>query len=182
MKLKIILSLLLVMFLIGCSNGNGGTTSSSTLEMQGFELNVPRGYECTGGFTQGYRYLDANCEPSTGNYEINVDYGLPVTSINPDQSFTEYFTILRAREYNDNCIAYQEPVVAGSDTYLCIHTQNAQRTITMGMGKIYNQDFARWFEAHLVILDEDLDEEEMVETLSSFLRQSIEIDWKSFDS
>ena len=165
----------------GGRSGESASGSSDVLEMQGYELKVPRGYECTGGFTQGYRFLDAECEPSRGNYKIIVDFGLPVTSIDQSKSFNENIMPLRAGDYDAACIPYEEPLGLGADHYVCPRTEDGQRIITLGIGRVSPNGYANWFEAHLVILEDDYNEEEYIDTLASFASSAIDIDWSFFD-
>ncbi len=188
MKKYFLIVILGVILMLGaCSSETSSTGigqfggSEEVLEMQGFELKVPRCYDCTGGFTQGYRYLDAECEPSRGNYKITVDYGLPVTRIDPSKSFNENMMPLRARDYDATCMLYEEPLGLGADHYVCPRTEDGQRVITLGIGRISPKGHANWFEAHLTILEDDYDEGEYIETLASFASNAIDIDWSFFD-
>lgn len=184
MKKQTLLFLLIITVVISGCNGSSDARGSSNnvLDMQGFELKVPRNYECTGGFTDGYRYLDAKCTPKRGSYEIIVDFGLTMSGMDMTKSFAENIMPLRVREYDATCVVYNERVGIGAEHYICPRTEDGQRIVTMGIGKVFEAGYARWFEAHLVILETDYDKEEYVDTLVSFVGQAIDIDWDFFDS
>lgn len=90
-KLYIVVSLLVLLslFALGCSKGtetNDTATKDVSTEpgndqlfMQGYWLNVPKGYACEGGYN-GWVYQDAICTPKKSDFDHSIwfDYGFVV--------------------------------------------------------------------------------------------------------
>ncbi len=157
--------------------------SRDVLDMQGYELDVPPGFQCKGGFTDGYRYLNAECLPDRGDFEITVERGLTATSIG-DDDFTEYMIKSRSREFtgsNEKIVCENldpDRLSLGAQDYLCIHSIDNMPTVTIGIGNSYD-GVARWFESHLKV-DDDKDIRDYIDVLSKFLDEGIKIDWSDY--
>lgn len=191
-KTVLILTIMAILVISGCSNeeqtSNQRTgTTQNTLDMQGYELEVPKGYTCTGGFTDGYRYMDAKCKPNRGNQEITVEAGLAVSGINPAQGLVVNQIVARSFEFTNQygvivCEEYiSEDLNLDAEYYLCIHEKDNKRTITIGVGKSKNTH-GWWFESHIQTSpDDETENKEYIEELTKFLNSAIKIDWNKYE-
>ena len=185
-----IIILTTMIILSGCGNNEKSASQSSSskvLDMQGYELETPRGYTCTGGFTDGYRYMDAKCEPSRGQHEITVEAGLAVSGINPAEGLVANQIVVRSYEFTKQygvivCEPYHsEDLKLDAEHYICLHEMDGKRTITIGTGKS-RSNHGWWFESHLQTKPTDeTTNEEYAETLTKFLNSAIKIDWNKYE-
>lgn len=165
------------------------------LDMQGYYLAPLDNYECTGGLTDGYRYLDADCVPTdSDDHVIRVGRGLDAIAIVWDGGrFIGNQVGLRNYDFTGGqrgvsvCEAFEsEDLQLDAEHYVCIYDGEKGRTITIGIGKSFRVDedaaYARGFEADLFIKKEgdDYNEQEYVTTLARFLNDSIVIDWSQY--
>lgn len=187
-KLIFLTLLLCSIALLGCSEKEQTqeTNTKGTLDMQGYELEVPKGYSCSGGFTDGYRYLDAKCKPNKGKQEILVEAGLVVSGIDPEKGLVANQLVARSYEFTKQygisvCEEYHsEDLQLDAEHYLCIHEMNGKRTITIGTGKSRNTQ-GWWFESHLQTNPDDkIPNEDYIKELTKFLNSAIKIDWEKF--
>ncbi len=149
------------------------------LDMQGYFLDVPDNYTCSGGFVDGYRYQDARCTHEQRNdYEILVNRGLAMSTINPEKGLVNNQLVVRASSLNANCQEhYPKNLHLDAEHYLCFHEEDGNPIITLGIGKSFD-DYGRWFEADLVLVnDSSYNQDDYINTLENFLNQSIDIDW-----
>lgn len=174
--------LLLVVSACSSDNSSGASSSSSVIELQGFELNVPRGFDCSGGFTDGFRFFDAECLPSRGAYKIVVDYGLPTTRVDTSQSLSEYMVINRGFTYDGSCFVYDELLVEGAEHYVCTHIKSGEKVISLGTVHSPSRGIAVWFESHLVVIDDELSNDDYLDILADFVSRAVVIDWSNFAS
>ncbi len=164
------------------------------LDMQGYYLYPSPGYECVGGFTDGYRYLDAECVPEErDDYKINIEAGLAMSAINPDKGLVDNQIVVRSMEFTGRqhgVIVCEEHTSEGlrlnAEHYLCTYERDGQPVITLGTGKSFHgtdSSFGRWFEADLVIKDSDNDytEEDYVELLERFVSSGVKINWEDYE-
>ena len=200
LSVAVVLVVLFGFFFFGSSEsaleeGDDGedTNSDSLLDMQGYYLDPPANYNCVGGFTDGYRYLDAECLPKDGDdHVINVGAGLAASGINWDEGrLVANQIVVRSFEFTGGqygvtvCEEFRsEDLRLGGEYYLCLYDADEGRTVTIGVGKSFRDGdsaFGRWFEADLVIdAEEDYSEEDYVETLAKFLNSSVKIDWSDY--
>lgn len=169
-------------------------SNDNFLNMQGYYLQIPPNYNCQGGFTDGYRYLDAKCSHvDREDYRIVVEPGLAATSISDLTKFIENQLVVRSFEFTGGvynlyiCDPYfSEDLKLGAEHYVCEHSQDGKKTFTMGTGKAFsanNSYFARWFESHLIIEENDNDyiKEDYINVLTKFLNSSIDINWEDYN-
>ncbi len=175
-------------------NGNGGDIDSenvdveagadSMLDMQGYYLDIPDGYDCVGGFTQGYRYLDAECELEQGDYMIISERGLAVTTVAGD-SFASMYSSLLSHDINGFCepFAGSEDIDLDAEHYICEHIDEGKNMLTIGIGKLFNNNqYAQHFEVHLQReLDSEIEDDD-IDKLIDFLNKAIVIDWSDFEN
>ncbi len=79
---KILFSAFFISLLISCSKpNNGNDNQNKIIELQGFNVIVPQGFEGTGGH-DGVKFVNTKITPKTKNpkYEIEVGYGIAATS------------------------------------------------------------------------------------------------------
>ena len=169
-------------------------SSENYLDMQGYYLYPPSNYDCEGGFTDGYRYLDAECKPKNrSDYLINVGAGLASSGINWEEGrLIANQIVVRSFEFTGGQYGvtvceefYSENLNLDAEHYLCKHLKDGENTITMGVGKSFyhpNGSFGRWFEADLVIKEENdnYTESDYIDELVSFLNNSVKIDWSDY--
>lgn len=190
---NLLMVLLLLLFsafgLSACGNSGGSISGSAlessgeVLEMQGYELDVPRSYECTGGFTDGYRYLDAECIPENEDYIIEADTGLVASAIGSMSEYPESHISLRQTQLDAICTRYREEMELGADYYSCIEEKSNEVIITFGIVKAVESDVSRWFEARLISQEIDSEEaKEYVQTLANFLNSAVKIDWSDYEN
>ncbi len=165
---------------------------SEPLDMQGFYLYVPQGHHCEGGFTDGYRYLDAECHhEDRDDYEIEVQRGFTVTTVNPEEGLVPHQISVRSFNLTGErdlhvCEEYSsKDLRLDAEHYVCFHKREDKDVIIMGFGKTFLHDdgaYARWTEAEIRIQDEEAEytEEEYIETLARFLNVSIDVDWSEY--
>ncbi len=162
--------------------------NKQVLDMQGFYLEVPENYTCSGGFVNGYRYQEARCNPvNRDDFEILVDHGLVVSGINPEKGLVSNQLVVRSFEFSGgvyDLILCQEHFTRylniDGEHYLCFHTKDGNEIITMGTGKSYS-NYGRWFETDLIIKqDTDYTQNDYIELLEKFLNQSIKINWEDY--
>lgn len=168
--------------------------SEDYLDMQGYYLYPPKDYDCEGGFTDGYRYLDAECEPKDrGDYVINAGAGLASTSISWEEGklIGNQITV-RSFEFTGGQYGkivceefYSEDLNLDAEHYLCKYPKDGDYVLTMGVGKSFyhsNSSFGRWFEADLVVKEEDDDysESDYIDKLVKFLDESVKINWDDY--
>ncbi len=170
----------------------GLVLSDDFLEMQGYELHPPRGYDCVGGFTDGYRYFDGECTPQgREDFLIDIDFGLAMSGINPEEGFLENQIPVRSFDITGGvygltvCQEYiSDKINLDAEHYICRKEEEGNDVIVMGIGKTFPTDggaFARWFEARLTVLtEEDYVEDDYIDILASFLNNSVKIDWDFF--
>lgn len=174
------------------SDQENGEAEDGLLEMQGYYLSVPDGYTCTGGFTDGYRYLDADCVPEDrSDYSIEVQRSLPATRISEEGIVANQLGV-RSRELSDDDSAglceeidqeygNQKMGNLNAEHYVCFHEQDGKPVITLGVAKNFS-GYARWFEAHLTVEEEsDLSGYDFVDILADFLNNAVIIDWSDFE-
>ncbi len=155
------------------------------IDMQGYELDVPDGFQCTGGFTDGYRYVDAECLPDAGGFKIVSETGLTATSVG-ESGLVSHHIGYRSREFtggSDDIVCEQlihDDLTLDAENYVCVHSTDGDRTITVGTGKTFGE-VARWFESHLIVLEEeDIENEKYIDIMALFLDESIDIDWDDY--
>lgn len=170
------------------------SNSDGLLDMQGYYLDPPSNYDCVGGFTDGYRYLDAVCTPKgQDDHVINVGAGLASSGINWDEGrLVANQIVARSFEFTGGQYGvtvceefHSEDLELGGEYYICFYNANEGRTLTIGVGKSFlagGSAYGRWFEADLVINVEegDYSEEDHAETLAKFLNDSVKIDWSDY--
>jgi len=165
------------------------------LDIQGYYLYPSPGYDCVGGFTDDYRYLDAECVPEErDDYEINIEAGLAMSSINPEKGIVDNQIVARSMEFTGRqhgvivCEEHtSEGLRLGAEHYLCTHERDGEPVLTHGIGKgFYQSDgaYGRWLEADLIIKDSDNDytQEDYVELLERFVSSSVRINWEDYES
>ena len=187
---NLLMVMLLLLFsefgLTACgSNGSTYESSGEVLEMQGYELDVPRGYECTGGLTDGYRYLDAECIPENEDYIIEADTGLVASAIGSTSEYPESHISSRQTQLDAVCTRYREEMELGADYYSCIEEKSNEVIITFGIIKAVESEVSRWFEARLLTQEHEVDSEEAkeyVQTLANFLNSAAKIDWSDYET
>jgi len=168
--------------------------SEDYLDMQGYYLYPPEDYDCEGGFTDGYRYLDAECTPKDeSDYVINVGAGLASTSISWEEGklIGNQITV-RSFEFTGGeygvivCEEFtSEDLNLDAEHYLCKHSKNGEAVFTMGVGKSFyhsESSFGRWFEADLVVKEDDDEytEGDYIDKLVKFLDESVKINWDDY--
>lgn len=157
--------------------------SDSRLDMQGYYLDIPENYDCVGGLTQGYKYLDAECEPDEGDYRIVSERGLAVTTVAGD-SFASMYSSLLSHDINGFCepFAGSEDIDLDAEHYICEHIDEGKNMLTIGIGKLFNNNqYAQHFEVHLQRdLDSDIEDDD-IDKLISFLNTAIDIDWSIYE-
>ncbi len=152
---------------------------TGTLEMQGYYINIPADYDCTGGFTDGYRFLDARCTPKSGeDYEIVVDFGLASTALGED-SFEVMYSFIRSHNTGAVCQPYagDPEITLDAEHYVCSNVEDDKNVLTIGIGKSFD-GFARHFSADLK--RDDQIQEDDINKLVSFLNRAIDMDWDFF--
>ncbi len=158
------------------------------LDMQGYFLDVPENYICSGGFVDGYRYQEARCNHiNRDDFEIVVDHGLVVSGINPEKGLVDNQLVVRSFEFSGGVYGlilcqehFPEYLSIDGEHYLCFHTIDSNQIITMGVGKSYS-NYGRWFEVDLIIKqDTDYSQNDYIELLEKFLNQSIKINWEDY--
>jgi len=200
-KLTSILILLIALSLSACgsekegegeeiANDNENIKEDRVLDMQGYFLEVPKAYNCSGGFVDGYRYQEARClNNDRSDYKIIVDHGLAASGINPEKGLVDNQLVTRSFEFTGGVYGqiicqehYPENLKLDAEHYLCFHNLDGNRAITMGIGKSFG-NYGRWFEADLIIEEEtNYTENDYIEILEKFLNQSIVIDWDKYRS
>ncbi len=161
------------------------------LDMQGYYLYPPQGHNCEGGFTDGYRYLDAECTPEgRDDYEIHVGAGLASTRINPEKGLVANQIVVRSLEFTGEqrdvhvCREHSsERLNLGAEHYLCTYDKDGEPIITLGIGKSFHtsdSSFGRWFESHLIIKDDEYTEQDYIELLEKFINSSVKINWEDY--
>lgn len=162
------------------------------LDMQGYYLYPPQNYNCVGGFTDGYRYLDAECTPEgRDDYEIHVEAGLAVSGINPEEGLVANQIVVRSYEFTNGqrdvyvCREHSsEELKLNAEHYLCTYNRDEEPVITLGIGKSFHTSetsFGRWFESHLIIKDYEYTEEDYIELLENFVNSSVKINWEDLE-
>ena len=158
-------------------DGNG------RLEMQGYFINIPDDYNCTGGLTEGYRYVDAECIPKDGDdYKIVVDFGLTVTVIAGDNTYAPYMVSFKRHTLGDVCWVYdgETPMTIDAEHYVCSYIEGEDHFLRLGIGKTYD-GFARYFNAELVrSADAESNQDDDLVKLANFVNEAIDIDWSVF--
>ncbi len=168
--------------------------SEDYLDMQGYYLYPPEDYDCEGGFTDGYRYLDAECTPKDrSDYVINVGAGLASSGINWEEGkLVGNQIVVRSFEFTGGQYGkivceefYSEDLKLDAEYYLCKYFEDGDYVITMGVGKSFyhpNSSFARWFEADLVVKEDDDEytEGDYIDKLVKFLDESVKINWDDY--
>lgn len=163
------------------------------LDMQGYYLYPPEGYTCEGGFTDGYRYLDAECVPEgRDDYEINVGAGLASSGIDPEKGLVANQIVVRSSEFTNRqygvyvCEEHtSEELKLDAEHYLCTYNRDNQPIITLGIGKSFyhpQSSFGRWFEAEMIIKenDETYTQEDYIDLLEKFVNSSVKINWEDY--
>ncbi len=164
------------------------------LDMQGYYLYPSPGYSCEGGFTDGYRYLDAECIPEErDDYKIDIEAGLAMSAINPDKGLVDNQIVVRSMEFTGRqhgVIVCEEHTSEGlrldAEHYLCTHERDGEPVLTLGTGKSFHgtdSSFGRWFEADLTIKDSDNDyaKEDYIELLERFVSSGVKINWEDYE-
>ncbi len=154
--------------------------SDNILDMQGYYLHIPDDYECTGGFTDGYRYVDAECTPKSGeDYYIVSERGLSASVVATHNTFSEMRSSLLNHDIDGVCEVYpDEPEIKlDAEHYICRHVEDGENVLTIGIGKNFGE-YASHFAAHLKRDGEGEDED--LERLVNFLNRTIDIDWSNF--
>ena len=154
--------------------------SNNVLDMQGYYLHIPDDYVCTGGLTDGYRYVDAECAPKSGeDYYIVSERGLSASVVATHNTFSEMRSSLLNHDIDGFCEVYPgEPEIAlDAEHYICRHVEDGENVLTIGIGKNFGE-YASHFAAHLKRDGESEDED--LEKLVSFLNRTIDIDWSRF--
>lgn len=168
--------------------------SEDYLDMQGYYLYPPEDYVCEGGFADGYRYLDAKCIPKgRSDYVINVGAGLASSGINWEEGkLVGNQIVARSFEFTGGQYGkivceefYSEDLKLDAEHYLCKYLKDGDYVITMGVGKSFynpNGSFGRWFEADLIIKEEndDYEESDYIDELVKFLDKSVKINWDDY--
>ncbi|HDP73878.1 MAG TPA: hypothetical protein ENN46_02885 [Candidatus Woesearchaeota archaeon] len=160
-----------------------GSTGDGRLEMQGYYLDIPGGYECTGGFTDGYRFLDAECTPTRGaDYKIVVEFGLASTAASSKSEFLDSQISVREHYLDGVCSRHDGEMHLDAEHYVCVHTEDGKKVVSMGIVKVFD-GYARRFEAHLVEEDSGAGttNEDYIDTLAEFLNQAIIINWADYE-
>ncbi len=170
------------------------TSSLDYLDMQGYHLYPPSEYNCEGGFTEGYRYLDAECvKNGRSDYRINVEAGLASSGINWEEGkLTANQIVVRSFEFTGGQYGvtvceefYSENLNLDAEHYLCNYLKDGKDTIVIGIGKSFyhpNASFGRWFEAELVVEEgnDNYEKEDYIGDLVAFLNSAIKIDWNDY--
>ncbi len=155
----------------------------SRLDMQGYFLDIPAEYECTGGLTQGYRYLDAECIPEEGDYKIISERGLAATVVAGD-SFASMYSSLLSHDIDGICypLVDTEEIELDAEHYVCEHVEDDKNLLTVGIGRLFHDNhFASHFKVHLQReLGSDMEEGDF-DRLVSFMNKAIDIDWSIYE-
>ncbi len=192
-KTNILLVFIFLLSLAGCNqetaedfNEEEKTKPVETLQMQWWELEVPREYECEWWFTMWYRYDDAECLPNyTDNYKIIADFGLAASAV--DESYmpaVDSRAYLRSGDLDADCILLNQmskeiPMYLDAEHYVCNHFKDWNENVTLGIVKSFGE-YSRDFEVRLVILDDKYENIDYLEILTDFANQAISIDWNDF--
>lgn len=152
--------------------------STNVIELQGFKVIIPSGYEATGGH-DGVKYINAVITPKDRSlaYEIEVGYGMAATS-------SDYESLMSVRgHYNDAAVlpVLTEGWSSSGDAYTFIRTHgrdsgaftkfHEDKGPSQVMG-LY-RDF-QWLEAELRIKDGSLSD--YPDVLAEFM--AVAIDWQ----
>ncbi len=170
----------------------GGGSTADCIDMQLYKLCPPENYSCGEGFRDDYKFIGAQCsKENREDYVINAGAGISSTGISVGGSIVQTQITARSFEFTnqqyDNIVCDEfrsRKLNLSGEYYICRYPKGGKNVITIGVGKsIHNTSSPHgvWFEADLVIEKKsDYSEEDYINELSSFLNNSVKIDWDEY--